>query len=261
MERQQRSVPTFDEIVTRNSIEILKSHGDLTVRNGDIAVTRWGDLMLNDADYSAFFKLVHAWRFNLSTLETLFIASVDGEAHRAFLDERLDEVVRFQSTERVVVSPDLDAEAFHKANDQLAAAGMASGVYAGTVAVVLHRMLLGFHKNISGKPEEWKKSGTMFYGFSFGQILEASANNFRHLEEWQVLREIKGQPLHSLKILAALLQEPLDVTKPVPLRLRQDVSAETLSLLSGGVFEVLEFRFYEFAKALLDMRQLREPSR
>lgn len=28
--------------------------GDLTLRNGDIAVTRWGDLKLNDEDYSSF---------------------------------------------------------------------------------------------------------------------------------------------------------------------------------------------------------------
>jgi hypothetical protein len=56
--------PSQEEIVTKFNLEILKSPADLVVRNGDIAMTKSGDLMLNDEHYSAMRRFVSTWRFN-----------------------------------------------------------------------------------------------------------------------------------------------------------------------------------------------------
>ena len=44
IEQELASVPAYDDLVERNRIEILQKPGDLVLRNGDLAITRWGDL-------------------------------------------------------------------------------------------------------------------------------------------------------------------------------------------------------------------------
>jgi hypothetical protein len=62
----------YDEVVDHYCIDILKSPGDLVIKDGDLALTKSGDLMLRNAEYSAMFRLVQGWRFNTPTLQTLF---------------------------------------------------------------------------------------------------------------------------------------------------------------------------------------------
>jgi hypothetical protein len=64
--------PPFEEVVNRYSVELLQSPGDWVVKDGDLAMTKSGDLMLNNAEYSAMFRLVQGWRFNTPTLKVLF---------------------------------------------------------------------------------------------------------------------------------------------------------------------------------------------
>lgn len=60
--------PSHAEIVTKFKLEILKSPGDLVLENGDIALTKSGDLMLNNEHYSAMRRFVSTWRSTLRRL-------------------------------------------------------------------------------------------------------------------------------------------------------------------------------------------------
>lgn len=51
-------VPSHLEIVTRNDVALLMQPSDPVVRNGDIALTTWGGLLLNNEDFSGFHRLV-----------------------------------------------------------------------------------------------------------------------------------------------------------------------------------------------------------
>ncbi len=50
--------PAYDDVVECFDLDILKTPGDLVLKNGDLALTKSGDLMLKNADYSAMFRLV-----------------------------------------------------------------------------------------------------------------------------------------------------------------------------------------------------------
>jgi hypothetical protein len=253
-------VPGYDEIVARNTIEILQKSGDLVVRNGDIALTRWGDFMLIDEDYSAFFKLVQTWRYNFPTLRVLFESSVDRAQHRKELEMGLEELFAQAAQKSPHPLFGLDYDAYHRTNDAMGAAEVARGVYAGTVAVVLSNMLQSFRTNIVATQDEWKKSAPLYDGCSVGQILEASANNVRHAEEWQATRPPDKRQLSSIQVLATVLGEPLDPADGSRHRLAREVSPETLQLLSGGDLMQLEAVVFQFAQNMLQQRQRRLPS-
>ena len=70
--------------------------------------------MLNDEDYSAFFKLVQTWRYNFPTLKVLFDASIGTVQTRKDLEKSL-ETLFLQAAEK---SPhplmSLDHDAYHR---------------------------------------------------------------------------------------------------------------------------------------------------
>lgn len=253
-------VPAYDDIVERNRIEILQKSGDLVVRDGDIAVTRWGDLMLNDEDYSAFFKLVQTWRFNFPTLKILFDASIDSVQRHKSLEVGLEGLFAQAAMKSPHPMHSLDYDAYHKTNDAMGAAEVARGVYAGSIAVVLNNMLQSFRVNVVATQDEWKKAAPLFDGCSVGQILEASANNVRHAEEWQATRPPTRQQMNSIQVLSAALREPLDPPDGSRHRFSREICPETLQLISDGDFGKLEENLFLFAKNMLKQRQRRLPS-
>ncbi len=199
-------VPTCDGIVERNKIEILREPGDLVLRNGGVAVTRRGDLMLVNEDYSVFVKLVQTWRFNSPTLRALFEASIENTKLKDNLGVNLEDLLYFRGK-----SPTcgIDYDAYHRTNDAMSSAEVARGVYAGSIVVVLNNALQSFRVNIAATQDEWEKALPLFHGCSVGQILEAPANNVRHAEEWQTTRPPTRLQMKSIQVLSAALQEPL----------------------------------------------------
>jgi hypothetical protein len=249
-------VPAYDSIVDRNKIEILQKSGDLVLRNGDIAMTRWGDFMLVSEDYSAFVKLVEAWRFNLPTLKVLFESSIESTHHLKDLEGDLESIFSRHTSP----TGDIDYDAYHRTNDAMGAKEVACGVYAGSIAIVLSNMLQSFRANIVATQDEWKKATPLFFGCSVGQILVASANNVRHADEWQTTRPLKPEQMKSIQVLSAALQEPLVPPDGSRHRFSREVSPETLHLISDGDFGRLEANLFNFANDLFKQRQTRLPT-
>lgn len=253
-------VPAHALAVDRNKIDLLQKPGDLVMRNGDMAVTQWGDLMLNDEDYSAFFKLVQTWRFNFPTLKILFDASIYIAHHRRKLEIELEGLFAQAATTSRHPMQNLDYDAYHRTNDATDAAEVARGVYAGSIAIVLINMLQSFRVNIAATQDEWKKAAPLFDGYSVGQILEASANNVRHAEEWQTTRPPTRQQMNSIQVLSAVLHEPLEPTDGSRHRFSREICPETLQLISDGDFRKLEANLFSFANAMFQQRRGRLPT-
>ncbi|MGH6975456.1 MAG: hypothetical protein ACREED_00360 [Stellaceae bacterium] len=252
-------VPGYDEVVERNQIDMLLKPGDLTVRNGDIAVTKWGDLMLVNEDYGAFVKLVQEWRFNYPTLKIMFETVFETfERQRRIVEETESSFPRPTSSyPHPLFNPTMDFAAYHRLLDEDGAAEVARDTYAGAAVIVLAKALQSFKDNIVATRGEWAKAGPHFGGCSLGEIFEATGNNVRHNDEWAKTRPPTLQQLPSIKILAAALQEPI---APDGNRhgLAREVSPEILQLVSDGDFAQLERAIFAFAKNLLAERQRRQ---
>ncbi len=250
--------PTFEDIVDRFTVEILKRPGDLVAVNGDIASTKWGDLMLNDPVYSAMFRLVQHWRFNAPTLQPLFELVVGTKARRKELDDSMNRVFAHQHFDPSAASPltpdDRSIAQYHELNDEIGATEVAASTYAATVVLLLADLLSRLKDDIDATEDDWEKVGPLFGGYSIGAILTAAANNFRHRDEWVKTLVKDGVPtaqqLPSIRILGAALQEPI---APDGARhgLSRDVCPDVLELLSGCSFDALGAQFFAFANALV----------
>jgi hypothetical protein len=239
----------FREVVDRYGLEILQSPGDLALKNGDLALTKSGDLMLNNAEYSAMFRLVRGWRFNAPTLLMLFARVFSVKDRRRELDARLNTVLangafdpkaanRLPTTESV--------EQFQALRDEIAANEVGASACAGAVVLVLNGLLQSFRDDMEATRDDWDKSEPLIGGCSVGMILTASANNFRHLDEWMKTSIPKPQQLASIRVLATAFGKSI-ASDGAGHPFRCEVSAEVLELLSGGNFESLARNFFAYA--------------
>jgi len=228
--------PQYREIIDRYNVDFLKAPGDLAVKNGDIAVTKRGDFMLNSDEYSALVTLVTYWSFNEPYLRNLFDLSLTTKC-------RLDSLVaqRDQSLDRFVN---------HERNDEISANAIGTASYAGAIVMVISRLLLAFRDDLDATDQEWTQTGPMVEGCSIGQIIEAAANNFRHNDEWlKSARKPTSQQLRSIRVLAMALKEPI---APDGARhgLSRDLCPQILELLSSGDFDRLASNVFAFANAI-----------
>ncbi|MGS1041723.1 hypothetical protein [Burkholderia glumae] len=250
-------VPGYDDVVNRNEISMLMTPGDLAVVNGNIALTRRGDLMMTSPEYHAFFRLVNWWRFNFAVLSAMFDSVFPLVDDATRLGQALEErfAVAAKKSPHSMTSPDYDA--YHRINDERGAVQVARGVYAGAIVVAVSNALQSFKADIEGVQHEWEAAVPRFAGCSFGQVVVASANNVRHADEWQTARPPTARQLQSMRVLSAVLNEPLDPADGSRHRFGREVSPEVLQAICGGKVARLEENFFDFAKDLFRRRQQR----
>ncbi|WP_336083402.1 hypothetical protein [Thalassospira sp. CH_XMU1448-2] len=247
------SVPQYDEVVEKHNIEILKAPGDLVVRNGDLATTAWGDLMLNNEYYSSYFKFVQEWRFNYPTQRLLFsnvISTTETENIEKQLESALHDIHQAKRANRF--AEDIKYDKWHSTSEMQTALFASRNIYAGAIILSLDKFLQALRKNINATYYEWVTSGPQFNGHSIGEAFQASANNLRHNEEWQVTRPPTNRQLTSIKILSDILQEPLNEENGYQHRLSRDISSEILLTVSEGDFDILEQHLFSFTNQLVD---------
>lgn len=236
---------TYDEVVDRYGIEILKSPGDWALKDGGLATTKAGDLMLNNPVYSALHRLVQSWRFTAPALTVLFDLLHDtrrnSEADWAELNALRPLSGAFSFNEEQL-------DRYHELNDRVAAFDLTSEAYAGSVVLVLSGLLLAFKDDMDASREDWEAAGPLIGGCSVGAVVAASANNFRHYDEWIKTRPPTQQQAVSIRVLTSAFGKPIaDVAAG---RFSLNVTPETVDLLSQGEFETLSTQLFDFANDL-----------
>jgi hypothetical protein len=109
--------PSYDHVVKTYGLEILMVPGDLSIENGDLAITKDGDLKMGDTIYNGLFRLVQAWRYNAPHLRFLFEMMSSMQVRKAGLDEKMNRIgeerhARFDI--KTYMQPDpVFIEAFH----------------------------------------------------------------------------------------------------------------------------------------------------
>lgn len=252
------AVPKYVDVVQRNDIRMLLKPGDLVLRNGGFAMTAWGDLMIHSEDYSAFSRLVGAWRYNFPTLEILFLNSFATFDRQAELD-RLMRCALYKTPHPLGTGDAADYAAYHRARDEHGAMQIARDVYAGTIAIVITNLLHDFRRNISATAVEWRQSPPLFDGHSIGETLGACANCARHGDEWARTEPKTAQQRRSIEVLSAVLQDTIS-RRGVGGLLIKDIPPKVLNVVSSGDFLTLESAVFSFAQNLMSLREKRRPS-
>ena len=77
--------------------------------------------------------------------------------------------------------------------------------------LVLSGLLQAFKVDLHVSWAEWDSSEPLIHGYSIGAILRASANNFRHSDEWLKNRghARRMNSSRSIRVLAAAFEEPI----------------------------------------------------
>lgn len=202
--------PGYDEFINRYGLEILKEPGDLQILDGDLALTKDLDLMLGDKCYNALFRLAEHWRHNsahiafLIDLLDLMIAR-HHEAHTRLEDaSKKDAQRKHETREFFSWSPDFLA-AWHRHFDEEGTTVSGQVTYAGCVIMLASNALTRFKDDIDCPDAQWTQCGARHGGHSVGEILIASANGFRHGDEWAKTRPKTPRQLKSANILLSTL--------------------------------------------------------
>jgi hypothetical protein len=242
----------YDEVVERYSIEILEAPGDLVIRNGDLALSKSRDLMLNNEVYHGLYRLVQAWRFTAPSLSVLFGLFLSSRRQGKSFEADLNNLRPFAG------SPFLNEtqrESYHELRDKIGAAHLALQSYAGALILVLSGLLSALRDDLEAPKDEWRSAGPLVGGYSIGAIIEAAANNFRHEDEWMKTREPSERQLSSLRVLEAAFGKRFrDISGS---RFSPNIAPKALELLSSGVFENINVGFFAFANDLAGRARVR----
>ena len=151
--------PTYEQVVETYGLEILKAPGDWSIANGDLAMTKDGDIQVGDAVYNALFRLVEAWRLNALHLRFLFNLVASMRARRVDLGDemnRIGEEKRARFDIRTYLENDEQfITAFHANIDEQGAADYGFATYAGCVVLLLSGSLLRFRDDLDAKGDDW----------------------------------------------------------------------------------------------------------
>lgn len=115
--------------------------------------------------------------------------------------------------------------------------------------VVLSNMLLRYKEDLKATNPKWERIGPQFHGYSFGEVVIAAANNFRHHDEWARSQTLNAQQRKSISVIEVALNYTL-VSSALVVPWRRNACADLIKVIGGSDFATLERSFFEFAKAM-----------
>jgi hypothetical protein len=244
--------PSQEEIVTKFNLEILKSPADLVVRNGDIAMTKSGDLMLNDEHYSAMRRFVSTWRFNAPMLKSLFDLTMAVSLRSKDLKRSLDQVADHHLGSNHKPFPP-GSTAFSRRlalNEEIAANMLGSDSCAGAILLNLTGFLQALRDDINTARLDWEGTAPLIHGHSVGAVLAAASNYFRHWDEWRKTSPPTTRQATSIDVLNAVLDSAGLKQSTQRLLGVEGICTKNLDVLSEGDFDKLSERVFAFANGL-----------
>lgn len=235
----------YRELAQRYGLTPIVNGADLALGpGGDLKLTNDGDLQLGDTVQSALGRLVVRWRFNAPTLKTLFDIVIDAKRKHDEAQAARDSVAELMRTDRKAA-----LEIWHAAGDDIGIHEFGPEACAGAVMVVLQNLLRREWKDLDVSDDTWRTAGENIDGHSFGAVVEAAANNFRHSDEWARTHPPTQQQQKSIDVLNDVLRNGAPPS-PIPFHVRGNVCPEVLTALGGDSFEKLMDRFFAYVRAL-----------
>ena len=235
---------TYERVVTKHNLGGILAGGDLQLTaSGDIAITRDGDLKFGNDQCNAMHRLVQRWCFNERILKILFGLVTE--------ERRRNELA---GTERAAIagiaftSHEMTAK-FHTLGEEIGAGEFGGAACAGAIVVVLNNLLQRYKGDLSGVNPKWEGIGTRFGAYSFGEVIDAAANNFRHHDEWARTRKPNAQQKRSIDVIEAVLNYTA-MSNVLVVPWRRNACADLIAVLSENDFPTLEHKFFEFSKAM-----------
>lgn len=238
------SVPTYESVVAKHALGPILAGGDLQLTpDGDIAATPDGDLKFGNDKCNAMHRLVQRWWFNARILETLFELVTQESQRMQQVDAERNVIAGIVFTSREMI------EKFHILADEIGAREFGGAACAGAIMVVLSNMLQRYKDDLSATTPKWERIRPQYRGYSFGEVVVAAANNFRHQDEWARTRTPNPQQQKSIAVIEAMLNYTVQSSGFV-VPWRRNACADLVSVIGGSDFATLEQGFFEFAKAM-----------
>ena len=248
-------VPDYEWIINTYQIRTLMKPGDLSVVNGDFALTKDGDLKLGDDFYSGLFRFVQAWRFHYPHLRQLFSLAQEIASRRATLEEQCEKAL-LEAQNKFSASPGNERfDKYHELNDQIDASEIGHKIYSSCLILLIDATLRRLKDDVGAKQSAWANCKPDFNGIPLGELVKASANSFRHADEWakSAVPTLKQKP--SQTALNMAMRNTLDDWQQGT----NDCSIVLSALSDGWRFEALEAAVIGFANDLVE--QVRDPKR
>jgi hypothetical protein len=243
--------PSYDHIINIHDLRILKTSGDWSLENGDLAMTKDGDIKVGDTAYNGLFRLVQTWRYNVPHLRYLFETMNKMLARYERLNEKMNAFGAERSARFCIDTygkPDTAfaefATALNAVWEEQGVATFGAATYSGCLTLILSGALLRFKDDIAAKGD-WNTTRPFFNTHSVGAIIVAAANGYRHSDEWAKTRRPTPHQQASQDIINGALSG-----RPMPDEQSPGRCVEVLQLLSGGNFESLASNVFAFAHNL-----------
>ncbi len=176
---------SYDDVIFHYGLTALYNGGDLQIENGDLALTKDGDLRLGAIPYNAMFRLVQSWRYNAPARRLMFDTIYELRNAKPELEQNLEKILsRGPALGRFL--PSTDVPLYHAANDAIGATEVTrSALAAGSLIIVVGSLLGRFKDDLNVSPADWNAGTPHYAKHSFGQVVTAAANSFRHADEWK----------------------------------------------------------------------------
>lgn len=231
-------ITDYDQALVLFDLSKLKTKGlvDLAVdANGNIAITRDGDLQMGEARVNALFRLLERWRISQFTVDELYAT------WRGTRDEL--NTIRSQHHNSSLVA---DPRKFNSEAESISELEENSGILAGAIFVVLNNLLQRFKQDLE-IPQSPTAASTSTQS-TFEAVIMAAAANFRHYDEWAGSSVTNSQQQKSVSVLCHFLGMQPNGTSGRP-AIRSNVCGLVLEKLSDDAVETLHRKLFDYAKA------------
>jgi hypothetical protein len=127
----------YDDVADAYNLTILKAPGDWSLENGDLVLTKDGDIKVGDDAYNGLFRFVQSCRYNVFHLRYLYETMKKMAAREEHLEEEINAIGTERGTQLAAGAHDVFGSALtefaatlHAANEERDVATFGAGLTA-----------------------------------------------------------------------------------------------------------------------------------